>query len=816
MSFVPSAAHPTISSSINPHNNTRPNDAQRNNSRPPNRTPNKTPFGSIKLGGLKPKGEGRILKGAGKIALPGFQPVQPRAANPPRGIPNLMSPAQPSSSSVPHNRGDGPRPSTQPAYAHQMLQPNSTLPNYSHPASSNPMFPSQFPSNNLGGAAPYTEPSFGQMEASPMSGKGNPKHGSNKIEYGGAAGGTSPDKATHQHLRELQQAQLLGEDPQYYEERRPTDPFFYPTTVSPLTSIGIQAIEKSVPRGTTESPVRQSNQSTEDGPCFVSAPLQNFVEGELMEIMQQQNDNLSKQLQALEHAKTLAAAQSYQNAHQISQRNEQLRREAEIAIARARDSHEESGALKLLTEIVFDFPPVTADGPISQKASPNTQDWPSLVPPGAVPREEEFQQHQQLGGGGVNNPDPQMVQSPHSSPSLQGPQLVPHPLPSTRQSQESEHYSASLQSYDEQVSVPKFENLESHRQQHDFSPIPPITANDIELQASQYIQSHQSLPEIESQQGMDPRHWIGSEEGEPYMEEDLETVERENAMETIALSAKTILSSRKDLAELNKISKPQPVVKHVCEAALLIVGLLGDGVKDKNSLTWVQVRKALLDKTFFEKLKAFKLKQVTHAQFQRLRRYLLQNGYDEEQIKTHCMPIVPLSTWTRAVGSALSLTEFPGGPEIKPVAHAMGPTTPGGPPTLLVQPDLSKLTPEELRNVKELTVSRPDVAAITFHGYTDCTDLYIPSIVQLEVGVVLVYPQADVSGHKPPPGHGLNKRATVSMFQCWPPSEQDIALDDKGREKYRKKIKQMTEKKNAKFIDYCCETGIWQFQVEHF
>lgn len=132
---------------------------------------------------------------------------------------------------------------------------------------------------------------------------------------------------------------------------------------------------------------------------------------------------------------------------------------------------------------------------------------------------------------------------------------------------------------------------------------------------------------------------------------------------------------------------------------------------------------------------------------------------------------------------------------------------------LVVEPDLSRLSARELREVSELMVSRPEVGSIVFHGDTDCTYLDLARLVHLGIGEVLVYPEP---GSKAPIGQGLNKRATVTMYQCWPPNGRGHLEDPKSQERYRYKIQQMTEEKRAKFINYDCSTGVWKFQVEHF
>lgn len=655
---------------------------------------------------------------------------------------------------------------------------------------------------------------------------------------------------------------------EYFQDRKPTDPFFYPTTVSPLTTVGIRAIEKSVPHGSPTSPARHRSADDPNGPCFVSAPLQDFVEGEQMDLIQQQNDNLSRQVQALEHAKSLAAAQSQQNANQIAARNEQLRREAQFSIARARELQNETWSpqsskfrpsITLQDEVTFEHGPrfsqALLEDTYSQKGPRRSDPRMTEMPLGTTWQDEldggepydtpqsfdqTMRQHEREFGNATKPPGRASYDSaatPHSATSPTRQSVTPtrysaqpaldsarHTVCDAYASQDgglSDSYNHAFESaagtmtrasvvgkpYEPRASGSfgvAYENGgNSPITDRETPPRNPLD-NDI-------AQDDGGRGDADSYIPYDPR-------GEAFDElsEDSHAVDLNCALESVTLGMKSILHSKGDLAELNKVSRPNPVVKAVVEAALTIVGIVNAG---RSQATWLSLRKSILDRSFIEKLKTFKLEHVTKAQFQKLRKFLLRSDYDEEMIKTHCMPIVPLSIWTRAVGVCLSLKYFPGGPEIRPVAHAMGPSAPTTPVNdtrfeeeYVVDPDLNGLTLEELRRVPELTVSRPEVASITFHGLTDCSDLHIPSVIQLEVGEVLVYPNAN---KKPPIGSGLNKRATVRMYQCWPPNT-DIADDPSARDRYTKKIQHMTEKKSAQYIDYDCATGIWEFQVDHF
>jgi len=269
--------------------------------------------------------------------------------------------------------------------------------------------------------------------------------------------------------------------------------------------------------------------------------------------------------------------------------------------------------------------------------------------------------------------------------------------------------------------------------------------------------------------------------------------------------------------------------------------------------------------TLPEKLRAINLDTITLSQFRRLQRLLLQPEFDLDFIQTACKHAVPLAIWCRCIGVCLARTRFHGRSEVaaalvnltdgrqQSVEDLAAPTSMAVPPhekmpaqqtnnsrrsssvsqvlpahekaspqednhsnggsPLRITPVLSQLDARELAQVSDLTVSRPDVGTITFHGITDCTHLDVASLIHLDVGEVLVYP---APGTKPQIGEGLNKRATVTMYQCWPPNGRGHLDDVHAQQRYRAKIQQMTEDKKAKFIDYDCNSGIWKFQVEHF
>jgi len=271
------------------------------------------------------------------------------------------------------------------------------------------------------------------------------------------------------------------------------------------------------------------------------------------------------------------------------------------------------------------------------------------------------------------------------------------------------------------------------------------------------------------------------------------------------------------LQDFKNVTKPAPVVKDVLETAALLIG--------QHETRWDRLKRLVISPAFVDKIQKLNFQQsVSREQFRKLREKLQNTEFDEELIKTVSVPVVPLAIWCRAIGVHLSKTKFRGGAEIRPVAAAGAVTpaphrapeqrpaiTPGA--NMIFEPDIEHMSAEEITKVFELTISRPSVGKITFHGNTDCTGLDFERIVRLEIGEVLVYPDASL---KPQVGMGLNKPATVTMFQCWPPNGSNLLQDSRSQERYKKKIKQMTEDKHAKFIDYDCNTGVWKFSVDHF
>lgn len=157
-----------------------------------------------------------------------------------------------------------------------------------------------------------------------------------------------------------------------------------------------------------------------------------------------------------------------------------------------------------------------------------------------------------------------------------------------------------------------------------------------------------------------------------------------------------------------------------------------------------------------------------------------------------------------------------------PVAYVVD-TTPAWPRerpdlgNLEIVPDIYMLPASELRHVHNLTIRKAGVGEVTFQGEIDLMHEHrvleeLPTIIRLEPGEVVLYPDP---GMKPPEGEGLNRPATITLFQCMPPNNGAFP-DPESKSRYRDRIARMTEQKGARFVDYDCDNGIWRFRVDHF
>ncbi|KAI9508906.1 nucleoporin autopeptidase-domain-containing protein [Russula earlei] len=134
---------------------------------------------------------------------------------------------------------------------------------------------------------------------------------------------------------------------------------------------------------------------------------------------------------------------------------------------------------------------------------------------------------------------------------------------------------------------------------------------------------------------------------------------------------------------------------------------------------------------------------------------------------------------------------------------------------------LSKLGYEELASVKGLVVKRVGYGEIRFLEAVDLTTLtklsdLLGEQVRFDEMECSVYPDSD-GIDKPPPGSGLNVRARITLFQCWPldkATRQPIKMEKHpSAVKHLKRLKAM---KDTTFESFDFAEGRWTFTVDHF
>ncbi|XP_006825402.1 nuclear pore complex protein Nup98-Nup96-like [Saccoglossus kowalevskii] len=119
--------------------------------------------------------------------------------------------------------------------------------------------------------------------------------------------------------------------------------------------------------------------------------------------------------------------------------------------------------------------------------------------------------------------------------------------------------------------------------------------------------------------------------------------------------------------------------------------------------------------------------------------------------------------------------------------------------------------------VEDFAVGREGYGSVFFPGLTNVANLNLDEIVHIRRKEITLYPDENT---KPVTGHGLNKKAEVTLDCTWPNDKTTRKpIKSPNRLKtlsYAEKLEKATMKLGAKFIDYRPETGSWVFQVPHF
>jgi hypothetical protein len=132
--------------------------------------------------------------------------------------------------------------------------------------------------------------------------------------------------------------------------------------------------------------------------------------------------------------------------------------------------------------------------------------------------------------------------------------------------------------------------------------------------------------------------------------------------------------------------------------------------------------------------------------------------------------------------------------------------------------DINKMTTEQQKSIENFKIWRiqtkddlidtsPIVASVEWPGLSDVSGLDLDAVVHIEDRHVTVYPE---EACKPSVGEKLNKRARISIYNCFPKDR----TDPEQLRKHEAKLQRSAE--GMKFISYDRNTGEWKFEVDHF
>lgn len=121
--------------------------------------------------------------------------------------------------------------------------------------------------------------------------------------------------------------------------------------------------------------------------------------------------------------------------------------------------------------------------------------------------------------------------------------------------------------------------------------------------------------------------------------------------------------------------------------------------------------------------------------------------------------------------------------------------------------ELMKL--DSLKSVPNFVIGREGIGTISFLEPVDLTGANINSIVNFEPTKVEVYSDDDT---KPPYGQGLNRRAMITLYKCFPKTGSP------GKESFSfaERLQKRCKKFGADFVSYKPDSGEWMFRVKHF
>jgi len=141
-----------------------------------------------------------------------------------------------------------------------------------------------------------------------------------------------------------------------------------------------------------------------------------------------------------------------------------------------------------------------------------------------------------------------------------------------------------------------------------------------------------------------------------------------------------------------------------------------------------------------------------------------------------------------------------------------------------VKPDLTslkKLGYDELSHFRGLIVGRVGYGEVEFLESVDLTGLpklsaLVGEVIHFDPKECSVYPDME-EADKPPPGHGLNVKARLTLEKCWAVDKATRdPIKDPKHPAVLKHLKRLRNMKETHFENFDMETGKWTFTVDHF
>ncbi|EFA76616.1 putative nucleoporin 98 [Heterostelium album PN500] len=128
--------------------------------------------------------------------------------------------------------------------------------------------------------------------------------------------------------------------------------------------------------------------------------------------------------------------------------------------------------------------------------------------------------------------------------------------------------------------------------------------------------------------------------------------------------------------------------------------------------------------------------------------------------------------------------------------------------------ELQKMSDYELANVRDFIIERTGYGSVMFIGDVDVRDINLDDIVTIKTREISIYPDDST---KPEVGEGLNRRALVTLQQCWPLNpEGGYRRSEEDLTRYESLLKRKSKNDGIQFLEYDGDAGLWRFKVEHF